>query len=696
MSKKKEEMKELKSRSQIMMALFSFLGVAMIVTLLATNFTTKGTYSAYCTPGDVQTCTGSLADQQCQALQALGYVCSGSGVTKTCTCPQSSSTPTPTPQIVNCCVEGVYKSGITKTQCTVTLGGTVVTSQSECTSSTPTPTPTPQIVNCCVEGVYKSGITKTQCTVTLGGTVVTSQSECTSSTPIPTPTIKAPCCVTESTDTKTTVTSDYGCHQAQVGGATVVAGECPTSTSTTCKSSNGEYSSTSACTTAATKECGNGSTYSGCDSNSLTTNECYTYACKYYCNICDYGSGNDKEWQYRQITSANANCDGEVTTGSPKTGKCETCNETKESCLQKGKYFNTTTKCCAGNIDDGTTQTTCTDLIPSGSLFGGESKTTCEQTANAKCGLGNYTGCEHAIHDEDDTISCFTYKCKGSTTCADLISSSWIFGGESKTTCTANATATCGEGKYEGCEHAIHDEDDTISCFEFRCNGSSTCASLIPSGSLFGGESKSTCQTTANRTCGTGKYTGCEHAIHDEDDTISCFSYKCVTSPPTPTPSGGTTPPGGDGSGGDGSGGDGSGGGSSTDPSGETKTCYVCVSGESSQYVWASSSANAAMAATTLSGITSKNCATTSESNCQGIAVSNCYECNGTKKYVMATSDADAKSQSGGTSCTIVTTNKCNEVNPPKTGTFGIIVAWIIGMMTIGYAMWYFKKVKTY
>ena len=127
-------------------------------------------------------------------------------------------------------------------------------------------------------------------------------------------------------------------------------------------------------------------------------------------------------------------------------------------------------------------------------------------------------------------------------------------------------------------------------------------------------------------------------------------------------------------------------------PSGETQTCYVCVSGEKSQYVRASSSANAAQAATTLSGITAANCATTSESNCTGLPVTNCYECNGSKKHVMAESDADAKSESGGTSCTIVTTDKCNEITPPKTGTFGIIVAWVVGMMTIGYAMWYYKK----
>ena len=129
-------------------------------------------------------------------------------------------------------------------------------------------------------------------------------------------------------------------------------------------------------------------------------------------------------------------------------------------------------------------------------------------------------------------------------------------------------------------------------------------------------------------------------------------------------------------------------------PSDGTQVCYICVSGEKSQYVRASSSANAAQAATTLSGITAANCTTTNESNCTGLPVTNCYQCNGSRKFVMAESEAKAKSESGGDTCTIVTSNKCNPTpdTNPKTGTFSIIVAWIIGMMTIVYAMWYFRK----
>ena len=410
-----------------------------------------------------------------------------------------------------------------------------------------------------------------------------------------------------------------------------------------------------------------------------------------FCNICD-------DYSHTYVSAIYpcdaTNCDGELST-----------------VWKEGRM-------CTPKPSPSSTTVTCDQLTPSGWTNGGESKSTCTSRANSACGQGNYEGCQNAIHDEDDTISCFSYKCKGSTTCAQLIPSTWVYGGESKSTCTANAKSACGEGKYEGCENAIHDEDNTISCFSYRCNGASTCANLIPSGWNFGGESKSTCNTTAARLCGTGNYQGCENAIHDEDDTISCFSYKCVSSTPTPTqkcccnvndschyekiaecptpynledktgnkcsdsnpptdPPGDPVSPPGD---------------PTNTPSVETQTCYVCVSGEKLQYVRASSSANAAQAATTLSGITAANCATTSESNCTGLPVTNCYQCNGSKKYVMADSDAAAKSKSGGTSCTIVTTDKCNEITPPKTGTFGIIVAWIVGMMTIGYAMWYYKK----
>ena len=121
------------------------------------------------------------------------------------------------------------------------------------------------------------------------------------------------------------------------------------------------------------------------------------------------------------------------------------------------------------------------------------------------------------------------------------------------------------------------------------------------------------------------------------------------------------------------------------------RTCYSCISGSKTQYVWATSSSNAISAASSLSGNVS--CALTDELNCQSqTTVTNCYECNGSIKHVMANSEADARAMSGGDTCTIVTTNKCNASDNPKTGTFGIIVAWIIGIATIGYSVWYFKK----
>lgn len=131
----------------------------------------------------------------------------------------------------------------------------------------------------------------------------------------------------------------------------------------------------------------------------------------------------------------------------------------------------------------------------------------------------------------------------------------------------------------------------------------------------------------------------------------------------------------------------------STAPS-ETKSCYVCSAGGKTQYIKATSSANAAAAASELGTITAANCAKTSESNCTGASVSNCYKCNGSKQYVIADGEAAAKTRSGGTTCTIVTMDKCDTTpsSNPKTGTVGIIIAWIVGMGTIIYAMWYYRK----
>ncbi len=65
---------------------------------------------------------------------------------------------------------------------------------------------------------------------TSDGTII-GKDNCTK-TSTDTPTITAPCCVTNSDNSKETVTSLYGCQQALRGGANVIDGECPTSQTT--------------------------------------------------------------------------------------------------------------------------------------------------------------------------------------------------------------------------------------------------------------------------------------------------------------------------------------------------------------------------------------------------------------------------------------------------------------------------------
>lgn len=128
-----------------------------------------------------------------------------------------------------------------------------------------------------------------------------------------------------------------------------------------------------------------------------------------------------------------------------------------------------------------------------------------------------------------------------------------------------------------------------------------------------------------------------------------------------------------------------------------SKSCYECTLNGKTQHVYATSAANAASAATTLKGVTASNCKTTDNKNCEAIKVKNCYECdvNGTKKTTTAYSETEAASNVNGKNCTIVSANKCNVPVNPKTGTIAIIVAWIVGILTIGYSFWYFKKSQT-
>ena len=128
-----------------------------------------------------------------------------------------------------------------------------------------------------------------------------------------------------------------------------------------------------------------------------------------------------------------------------------------------------------------------------------------------------------------------------------------------------------------------------------------------------------------------------------------------------------------------------------------TKSCYECTLNGKTQHVYATSAANAASAATTLKGVTASNCKTTDNKNCETIKVKNCYECdvNGTKKTTTAYSETEAATSLKGKNCTIVASNKCNVPVNPRTGTIAIIVAWVVGILTIGYSFWYFKKSQT-
>ena len=131
------------------------------------------------------------------------------------------------------------------------------------------------------------------------------------------------------------------------------------------------------------------------------------------------------------------------------------------------------------------------------------------------------------------------------------------------------------------------------------------------------------------------------------------------------------------------------------------EVCYECDKGNGKAYVFAIGAPNAE----SLSGGT--NCVQTTSDKCTAPAapiVTNCYECNknGVKNYLYSTSASKAEQLSGGTNCVVTSNSNCETtptiddppaVNPP-TGTTFIVVAWIIGVFAIGYAIWYFVKLR--
>ena len=124
------------------------------------------------------------------------------------------------------------------------------------------------------------------------------------------------------------------------------------------------------------------------------------------------------------------------------------------------------------------------------------------------------------------------------------------------------------------------------------------------------------------------------------------------------------------------------------------KSCYKCMSGTIPKYVYAYSDSEAA----TATGGT--GCTKTDDSKCTQ-SKECCYECtkNGSKVYNYNENPDAAASKTGGSNCVCASSNSyCNPsdvpVNPP-TGTVAVIIAWVVGLLAVGYAAWYFIKLQS-
>ncbi len=121
-------------------------------------------------------------------------------------------------------------------------------------------------------------------------------------------------------------------------------------------------------------------------------------------------------------------------------------------------------------------------------------------------------------------------------------------------------------------------------------------------------------------------------------------------------------------------------------------SCYACTLGEGTEYTYATTKAIAA------SNTGGTNCEATVEANCLNPPES-CYACevNGETKYTNTTTKAKAEQNTEGTNCTIKDKKYCEPVKEevkenPKTGTAAIIIAWIVGVLALGYAIFYVFK----
>ena len=115
--------------------------------------------------------------------------------------------------------------------------------------------------------------------------------------------------------------------------------------------------------------------------------------------------------------------------------------------------------------------------------------------------------------------------------------------------------------------------------------------------------------------------------------------------------------------------------------------CFECTVDGGKSYVIAESASDAK----TATGGTS--CTTADSTKCTN---KNCYECtaNGTKKYANVATVTEAKNQTNGTNCKIVDKKYCETPENPKTGTMAMIIAWMAGIMSVAYGLWYFNRSK--
>ena len=365
-------------------------------------------------------------------------------------------------------------------------------------------------------------------------------------------------------------------------------------------------------------------------------------------------------------------------------------------------------------VDATSTTPTCDSGYPSA--------TACEQEARGKCTNG-YTGCVTA------TNGCYSYTCNSAPTTSEYTvtfnnatDEYWLFdcktdnSGKVDSYCVSNASSWCGSwstDKYTGSGSQTHNiiSSSNLSTKTFTGNATYYCVSGTsihepgtPPTQTCSNDKLSTaskCKETASAACGDAGYTGCTTT-----DSNACYSYTCKTKT------------------------------CSNDKLSTASKCKETASaacGDASYIGCTKTDSNACYTYTCLS----PSCPVghfESLSECQNhiatMPVPNdgtwytceadghdcyeieahkpewhfspkCFACqkDGKDQYVVAENITEAAEKTGGTNCfaTTLSTSAC--VNPevpenPKTGTIEIFIAWVVGIMAMGYAVWYFIKIN--